>query len=131
MGESKDVEIAEELLKFFVNISDKECFCATLYTCYDLIRPDVVMEVAWRNQLVDFAMPFMIQYVHEVYNKMKELDERTATKKGEEEEEEEEGGMMDAMGNQVYMLTNTPYMQQPTPQMYQQQPQQQYMPNNY
>merc|ERR1711861_36598 len=104
-AESKDVEIAEELLKFFVNISDKECFCATLYTCYDLIRPDVVMEVAWRNQLVDFAMPFMIQYVHEVYNKMKELDERTATKKGEEEEEEEEGGMMDAMGNQVYMLT--------------------------
>jgi clathrin heavy chain len=37
-AESGDTELAEELLRFFVNIGDKECFCATLYTTYGLIR---------------------------------------------------------------------------------------------
>lgn len=27
-----------------------------LYACYDLIRPDVVLEVSWRNGLTDFTM---------------------------------------------------------------------------
>ena len=79
-AESRDQEIAEELLKFSVNTSDQECFCATLYTCYDLVRPDVVLELAWKAQWVDFAMPFMIQYTRETYLKLKELDERTKPK---------------------------------------------------
>lgn len=49
-AESGDTSLAEELLSFFVNIGDKECFCASLYTCYSLIRPDVAMELAWRNK---------------------------------------------------------------------------------
>lgn len=49
-AESGDTSLAEELLSFFVNIGDKECFCAALYTCYSLIRPDVAMELAWRNK---------------------------------------------------------------------------------
>lgn len=49
-AESGDTPLAEELLSFFVNIGDKECFCAALYTCYSLIRPDVAMELAWRNK---------------------------------------------------------------------------------
>lgn len=40
---------------------EKECFAACLYTCYDLLRPDVVLELAWRHQLMDFAFPYMIQ----------------------------------------------------------------------
>jgi clathrin heavy chain len=58
-AESGDVEIAEDLLRFFVSVADKPSFAATLYTCYDLIRPDVVLELAWRNGYTDFAMPFM------------------------------------------------------------------------
>lgn len=27
-----------------------------LYACYDLIRPDVVLEISWRNGLHDFTM---------------------------------------------------------------------------
>lgn len=58
-AESGDMEIAEDLIRFFVSINDSACFTAALYTCYDLIRPDTVMELAWRHGYTDFAMPFM------------------------------------------------------------------------
>ena len=41
-----------------------------LYMCYDLLEPDVVLELAWRNNLMDFAMPFMIQYMKELNTKV-------------------------------------------------------------
>ena len=43
--QSEDREIAEDLLRFFVEEGQKECFAACLFTCYDLIKPDVVVEV--------------------------------------------------------------------------------------
>lgn len=64
-AESKDVDLAEELLRFFVSVQDRPCFTATLHTCYDLIRPDVVLELAWRNGYNDFAMPYL--YVTLIY----------------------------------------------------------------
>ncbi len=44
-AQSADAEIAEELLHYFVDNNERECFAASLYTCYDLIKPDVAMEV--------------------------------------------------------------------------------------
>lgn len=44
-AQSADAEIAEELLHFFVEQGQRECFAACLYTCYDLVKPDVAMEV--------------------------------------------------------------------------------------
>ena len=44
-AQSADPEIAEELLHFFVQEGQRECFAACLYTCYDLIKPDVALEV--------------------------------------------------------------------------------------
>ena len=44
-AQSADPEIAEELLHFFVENNERECFAASLYTCYDLIKPDVALEV--------------------------------------------------------------------------------------
>jgi len=58
-AESKDGELVEELLRFFVSVKDRACFAATLYTTYDLVRPDVAMELAWRNGYVDVVMPYM------------------------------------------------------------------------
>jgi clathrin heavy chain len=58
-AESGDGEITEELLRFFVSVHDKACFAATLFTCYDLIKPDVAMELAWRNGYTDYVMPYM------------------------------------------------------------------------
>ena len=42
---SGDVSVAEELLSYFVDIGNKDCFAATLYVCFDLVRPDVVAEM--------------------------------------------------------------------------------------
>jgi clathrin heavy chain len=58
-AESAEVEVAEELLRFFVSVHDKACFAATLFSCYDLVKPDVAMELAWRNGYTDYVMPYM------------------------------------------------------------------------
>jgi clathrin heavy chain len=61
VAQSGDRDIAEDLLRYFVEEGQRECFAACLYTCYDLIKPDVALEVAWTNGLTDAAMPFLIQ----------------------------------------------------------------------
>lgn len=60
-AQSTDPELAEQLLRFFVAEGENQCFAAMLYACYDLIKPDVAMELAWMNGLTQLAMPFMIQ----------------------------------------------------------------------
>jgi hypothetical protein len=42
-------------------LQEPECFAAALYTCYDLLRPDSVLELAWRHKLIDNAFPYIIQ----------------------------------------------------------------------
>ena len=64
-SESADKDLAESLLNYFVDKNLKECFAAMLYTCYDLIKPDVVLELAWRNGMTDYAMPFLINTIRE------------------------------------------------------------------
>lgn len=39
----------------------KECFASCLFVCYDLIRPDVVLELAWLNNMIDFSFPYLLQ----------------------------------------------------------------------
>ncbi len=46
---SGEESVAEELLEYFVEIGNKECYAATLFACYDLVRPDVVLELSWRH----------------------------------------------------------------------------------
>lgn len=69
-SESKDIELAEELLAWFLNEDKKECFAACLFTCYDLLRPDVVLETAWRHNIMDFSMPYFIQVMREYLSKV-------------------------------------------------------------
>ena len=61
MAVSSAPELAEGLLHWFVEQGEKECFAAMLFKYYDLLKPDIVLEVAWMNKLTDWAMPFMIQ----------------------------------------------------------------------
>ena len=58
---SNSVEVAEDLLTYFVDIGNKECFAAVLYVCFDLLRSDIVEELSWRHGLNDFYMPYKIQ----------------------------------------------------------------------
>lgn len=50
-----------ELLLSNMSKGRHDCYAACLYTCYDLMRPDVVLEQSWRNGIQDFAMPYFIQ----------------------------------------------------------------------
>ena len=50
---------------------------ATLYSCYPLIRPDVALELAWKNRLTDYVMPFILQFMRETTARIATLEART------------------------------------------------------
>ncbi|CAD6973320.1 unnamed protein product, partial [Tilletia controversa] len=84
-GDSNDVEIAHEVLDYFVKTGMKEQFTALLYGCYHLLEEDVIIETAWRSGLNDFAQPYFIQKAHdrrrferETFEQLKKLAERKA-----------------------------------------------------
>jgi len=70
---SKKQEIGEELLQFFAEMGSKECFASCLFTCYDIIRADVALEVAWRFKLLDYAFPFLVQFIREYTTKIDDV----------------------------------------------------------
>jgi len=84
-ADSKDQSLAEALLSFFMGKGDKECFSATLYTCYSLIRPDVALEMAWRARQLDSVFPFMIQYLRHADLRIAALEEKLKPKDTEAE----------------------------------------------
>ncbi|KAK9476898.1 hypothetical protein V1514DRAFT_335500 [Lipomyces japonicus] len=67
-------EVAEELLRYFVDVGNKECYAALLYTGYELIDEDLVSELAWRQQLSDFTQPYFINKRREQHIKLKALE---------------------------------------------------------
>jgi len=89
-AESKRQDVAEGLLEYFVQQSLKEAFAATLYSCYDIIRPDVALELAWKNQIIDFAFPFLIQVFREYITKVDTLYKDYDKNKKEEEKKANE-----------------------------------------
>uniref|UniRef100_A0A8C7V7Z5 Clathrin heavy chain n=1 Tax=Oncorhynchus mykiss TaxID=8022 RepID=A0A8C7V7Z5_ONCMY len=84
-AESKDAELAETLLQWFLEEGRKECFAACLFASYDLLHPDVVLELAWRHNIMDFAMPYFIQVMREYLTKVDKLEESESQRKTEEE----------------------------------------------
>jgi len=85
-ADSKDPALAETLVSFFVERKLFECFAACLYTCYELIRPDIVLELSWRHGLMDYSMPFMIQTLREYDDKLRGIVARLEAKDKEEQE---------------------------------------------
>jgi len=67
---SNDPEVVEQLLRFFIERKLYECFAATLYACYDLVRPDVAMELSWKAGITNLTMPYLIQVMREFNTKM-------------------------------------------------------------
>ncbi|XP_039752545.1 clathrin heavy chain isoform X1 [Pararge aegeria] len=109
-SESRQPEVAEELLDWFLERNNFECFSACLYQCYDLLKPDVVIELAWRHNIMDFAMPFLIQTVRELTTKVEKLEEADAKRSTESAEQEAKPAMI--MEPQL-MLTAGPSMPYP------------------
>lgn len=83
--------------RYFIDNKQIDCFAAGLFTCYDLLRPDVVMELAWRNGLTDFAMPFMIQTMRDLTLKVSVLESANLVRSDKEVEKEK-------LGNSIIQL---------------------------
>ncbi|PWN22946.1 putative CHC1-clathrin heavy chain [Microstroma glucosiphilum] len=120
---SKSVEVAEELLSYWVDIGHKECVTATLYACFDIVRPDVVEEMSWRHGLNDFVMPWRLQVQREHATKLKSLEAAVlalSTKQSSKEKEEEDAPIIGpgGMGGQKLLTggaTGMPSMQTAQP----------------
>eukprot|EP00303_Exanthemachrysis_gayraliae_P005622 CAMPEP_0206005570 /NCGR_PEP_ID=MMETSP1464-20131121/4652_1 /ASSEMBLY_ACC=CAM_ASM_001124 /TAXON_ID=119497 /ORGANISM="Exanthemachrysis gayraliae, Strain RCC1523" /LENGTH=1697 /DNA_ID=CAMNT_0053379013 /DNA_START=54 /DNA_END=5144 /DNA_ORIENTATION=+ len=97
-ADSGKTELAEQLLNFFVEQKNKACFAATLYTCYELLRPDVVMELAWRNGITDYAMPYMVQTMRHMSLKLEGLEKQGQKFEEKAKEEQNAAEQMATMG---------------------------------
>lgn len=87
---SGDKDIAGELLQFFIEQENKECFAAMLYNCYDLLKPDEVLEIAWMKGLMEYTMPYMIQVMKDYTNKVDVLVEDKKDRNHEKAAQEKE-----------------------------------------
>ncbi|XP_065831614.1 clathrin heavy chain 1-like isoform X2 [Oscarella lobularis] len=103
-SESRDPSIAEDLIAWFLEIGNRECFAACLFQCYDLLHPDVILELAWRHNIMDFAMPYIIQVLREYTSKVDRL--HVADKEREEEREKQENQPSIVYGEPQLMITS-------------------------
>jgi len=94
-NESGDAEIIENLLRFFCDSSEKECFSAALYTCFSHISPDVVIELGWLNGYHNFIMPYLIQTFKRTHQRIEALEKRTEPPK----EDDAQNGIAGTYGN--------------------------------
>jgi clathrin heavy chain len=90
VAESKDTQLAEDLMRAINDKNDRELFGAMLYTCYELIKPDVAMEIAWRNNMMEFVMPYMIQFMRDLSSRVDNVHKITESNKKKEEKKEQE-----------------------------------------
>lgn len=104
--DSRNIEIAEGLIGWFLEIGRSDCFAACLFSCYDLLRPDVILELAWRHNILDFAMPYLVQVLREYLTKIEKLQQSDA-ERAEEQQEQQPPSMM---GQMPLMITAGPGM---------------------
>ncbi|KJA25685.1 hypothetical protein HYPSUDRAFT_37118 [Hypholoma sublateritium FD-334 SS-4] len=106
---SAATEVAEELLSYFVDIGNKECFAALLYICFDLLRSDVVEELSWQHGLNDFYMPYKIQVQRSLVEKLAQLEKEVkerSKKDAQKEQTESEAPIINPGGFGNLLLTN-------------------------
>ncbi|XGW13703.1 hypothetical protein V3C99_000207 [Haemonchus contortus] len=92
-AESRSSELAEELIAFFLDERLYECFAAALYHCYDLLHPHVILELAWKNKITDYAMPYMVQVFRDFQIRIERLERAEAERKDEQREQQQQNGM--------------------------------------
>ncbi|KAJ5446271.1 Clathrin heavy chain [Penicillium cf. griseofulvum] len=101
-------EVVEDLLRYFVDIGSRECYVGMLYACYDLIRPDVIMEISWRKGLHDFTMPFMINFLCEQTRSIEMLKKDNEERKNREKSTRTEEDNTPILQGSRLMLTQGP-----------------------
>lgn len=79
-----------------------------LYACYDLIRPDVVLELSWRNGLNDFTMPYMINMLCQQTKELSMLKKDNEERKAKEKEQQKDESTAPILGGSRLMITAGP-----------------------
>ncbi|KAF8817835.1 putative clathrin heavy chain, partial [Cardiosporidium cionae] len=110
---SASSSLVEELLRFFTEHDQINCFTACLQICYDFVKPDVAIEMAWKKGWTDAAMPYTIQIIHEFSNRLDILDKKEEIREKKEEKQKSApndflpdmmgGPMLPGMGNLALM----------------------------
>ncbi|KAI1486926.1 clathrin heavy chain [Biscogniauxia mediterranea] len=101
-------DVVEELLRYFVDIGSRECYVGMLYACYDLIRPDIVLELSWRNGLSDFTMPYMINMLCQQTKELATLKADNEARKAREVAQEKHEDETPILGGNRLMITAGP-----------------------
>ena len=101
VNESNQVELAEDLISWFLEKKLYECFGACLFQCFELVRVDVIIELAWQHDILDFAMPFIIQTIRDLSSEVTKLS-KSEKKRNEEDEKKEESPLV--FGNLNYYI---------------------------
>jgi clathrin heavy chain len=71
---SESAEVVESLLRYFLTeVHDREAFTLCLSTCYDLIRPDVALEMSWKEKALDECMPYLLRSMRDLTSKVDSL----------------------------------------------------------
>jgi clathrin heavy chain len=79
-----------------------------LYACYDLIRPDLVLELSWRNGLNDFTMPYMINLLAQQTKEISLLKADNEARKAKEKDHEKVEDNTPILGGARLMITAGP-----------------------
>ena len=106
-----------------------------LYACYDLLRPDVILELSWRNGLNDFTMvyfifllqksnilieiqPFMINMLAQQTATIEMLKKDNEERKAKEASQQKQEDDTPILGGSRLMLTQGPINSAPSPGPY-------------
>ncbi|KAI0482966.1 clathrin heavy chain-like protein [Xylariaceae sp. FL0804] len=108
-------EVVEELLRYFVDIGSRECFVGMLYACYDLVRPDVILELSWRNGLHNFTMPYLINFLSQQTKEIATLKADNEARKAKEVAQEKHEDETPILGGNRLMITAGPGAGQASP----------------
>ncbi|OKL64056.1 putative clathrin heavy chain [Talaromyces atroroseus] len=100
-------EVVEDLLRYFVEIGSRECYVGMLYACYDIIRPDVILEISWRHGLNDFTMPYLINMMAQQTITIEQLKKDNEERKSRETVHQKEENNTPILGSRL-MLTQGP-----------------------
>ncbi|KAF4583252.1 clathrin heavy chain [Ophiocordyceps camponoti-floridani] len=105
---SGKAEVVEDLVRYFVDIGHRECYTGMLYACNDLVRPDLVLELSWRNGLMDFSMPYMVNMLAQQTREIALLKSDNEARKSKEKEQEKTEDNKPILGGSRLMITAGP-----------------------
>lgn len=78
-----------------------------LYACYDIIRPDVILEISWRHGLNDFTMPYLINMMAQQTITIEQLKKDNEERKSRETTTQKDEDNTPILGSRL-MLTQGP-----------------------